>query len=198
MKKEEFVALGISEDLAAKAAEASKKELAGYVPKEQLDTANAAKANLEKDIAARDQQLEDLKKSSGDNAALQQQIVSLQQENQTAKEKYEADIKELKLSTAIKLAIGDSAQDADLVAGLFDKSKLILSDDGKVTGLEEQLKTFKKEKAFLFKEEKPQNTIKGGKPAEGSGTPPAEKKPSEMTYSEMCRYLEANPGAKLE
>ena len=108
-------------------------------------------------------------------------------------------MKDLKLSTAIKLALGDSAQDADLVAGLFDKSKLIMSDDGKITGLDEQMKALKKEKAFLFKEEKaPQPQIKGGKPAEGKGTPPADKKPSEMTYSEMCAYLEANPGATIE
>ena len=108
-------------------------------------------------------------------------------------------MKELKLSTAIKLALGDTAQDTELVTGLFDKNKLILSEDGKVTGLEEQLKTLKKEKAFLFKEEKPQQPqIKGGKPAEGSGTPPEDKKPSEMTYSEMCKYLEANPGATIE
>lgn len=158
--------------------------------KQQLDTSNVQ-------IKERDEQLETLKKSSGDNEALTQQINTLQEENKAAREKYEADMKELKLTTAIKLAVGASAQDADLVTGLFDKAKLILSEDGKVTGLEEQLKALKKEKAFLFKEEKPAVAIKGGKPAEGSGTPPAGKKP-DMTYSEMCAYLEANPGAKIE
>lgn len=160
--------------------------------KQQLD-AQAAQ------MAERDAQLETLKKSAGDNEALTKQIADLQAENTAAKEKYESDMKELKIITAIKLAVGESAQDADLVAGLFDKSKLILSEDGKVTGLEEQLKSLKKEKAFLFKEEKPQQPqLKGGKPVEGSGAPPAEKKPSEMTYSEMCKYLESNPGAKIE
>lgn len=160
--------------------------------KQQLDAANMQ-------IQERDTQLENLKNSTGDMEALKQQIVSLQSDNQATKERYEADMKDLKLSTAIKLALGDSAQDADLVAGLFDKSKLIMSDDGKITGLDEQMKALKKEKAFLFKEEKaPQPQIKGGKPAEGKGTPPADKKPSEMTYSEMCAYLEANPGATIE
>lgn len=150
-------------------------------------------------MAERDAQLETLKKSAGDNEALTKQIADLQAENTAAKEKYESDMKELKIVTAIKLVVGESAQDADLVAGLFDKSKLILSEDGKVTGLEEQLKSLKKEKAFLFKEEKPQQPqLKGGKPVEGNGAPPAEKKPSEMTYSEMCKYLESNPGAKIE
>ncbi|PPK79857.1 minor structural protein GP20 [Lacrimispora xylanisolvens] len=154
MKKEEFIALGISEDQAAKAAEASKKELEFYVPKADYDTANQAKGQLEKDIKERDKQLEDLKKNSGDNAELKKQIETLQAENKAAVEKNEADMKELKLSTAIKLAIAEAAQDADLVTGLFDKSKLILSDDGKVTGLEEQLKSIKESKPFLFKEVK--------------------------------------------
>lgn len=154
MKKEEFIALGISEEQAAKAAEASKKELEFYVPKTDYDAANQAKGQLEKDIKDRDKQLEDLKKNSGDNAELKKQIETLQAENKAAVEKNEADMKELKLSTAIKLAIAESAQDADLVTGLFDKSKLILSDDGKVTGLEEQLKSIKESKPFLFKEVK--------------------------------------------
>lgn len=160
--------------------------------KQQLETAS-------KEIQGRDAQLEALKKSSGDNEALQKQIMDLQAENKAAKEKYESDLKELKLSTAIKLAIGDTAHDADLVTGMFDKAKLILSEDGKVAGLEEQLKTIKKEKAFLFKEDKsPEMRIKGGKPAEGAGTPPAVKKPSEMTYSELDAYMKANPGAPIE
>lgn len=185
------------------------KEVIDKIMAENGADIEAAKADYEslkqelegqkQQITERDKQLEVLKKSSGDNEALTQQIAALQEENKAAREKYEADMKELKLSTAIKLAVGDAAHDADLVTGLFDKSKLILSDDGNVAGLEEQLKAIKKEKAFLFKEEKPaQVQIKGGKPAEGSGTPPSGKKPSEMTYSELCAYLETNPGAKIE
>lgn len=150
-------------------------------------------------IEERDRQLEDLKKNAGNSEALQKQIADLQADNLAARTQYESDMKDLRISSAIKLALGDSAQDADLVAGLFDKGKLILSEDGKVTGLDEQLKDLKKEKAFLFKaEQKPSATFKGGKPAEGSAEPPTDKKPSEMTYSEMTAYLEANPGAKLD
>ena len=153
MKKEDFVALGISEELAAKAEQESKKELEAYVPK------------TEKDIRTRDKQLEELKKASGSNEELQKQITDLQAENKATKEKYEADMKELKLTTAIKLAIGDSAHDVDLVSGLIDKSKLLLGDDGKVTGLEEQVKALKEGKAFLFKDSAPAVSRQGsGKP----------------------------------
>ena len=43
MKKEDFVALGISEELAVKAEQESKKELEGYVPKTDLEALNATK-----------------------------------------------------------------------------------------------------------------------------------------------------------
>ena len=63
MKKEEFTALGISEELAAKAEAASQKELEGYAAKEQLDTANAENKTLKQSVADRDKQLEELRKS---------------------------------------------------------------------------------------------------------------------------------------
>lgn len=152
MKKEDFIALGIGEELAAKVEVESVKELAGYAAKADLEAANTANANLQKDIKARDKQLEELKKASGSSEALQKQITDLQAENKAAKEKYDSDMKELKLATAVKLAIGDSAHDCDLVTSLVDKSRLVLSEDGKISGLDEQVKALKEGKAFLFKE----------------------------------------------
>ncbi|MGU8397717.1 phage scaffolding protein, partial [Clostridium perfringens] len=90
---------------------------------------------------------EDLKKSAGDNAALKQQIESLQADNKKKDEEYQAELKDLKLTNAIKLAVADSAQDVDLVSSLIDKSKLLLADDGKVTGLDEQVTSLKENKS---------------------------------------------------
>lgn len=158
MNKQQFLDLGLTEEQATKAETESKKELEGYVEKSKFDTVNQSNKDLEKTVKERDKQLEDLKKSSGDNEALKAQIETLQADNKATKDKYEADLKELQLSNAIKLAIADKAQDTDLVAGLFDKSKLILSDDGKVTGLDEQLKDLQANKAFLFKQVENQDT----------------------------------------
>lgn len=140
--------------------------------KAKLDDSNNAKAKLEEDLKERDTQLENLKKSAGDNEELKKQIETLQSENKATKEKYEADLKDLQITNAIKLAISDSAQDVDLVAGLFDKSKLILDDGGKVTGLEEQLKGIKESKGFLFKPQENNNqNIQQPKPGFVFGAP---------------------------
>ena len=156
MTQEQFEALGIEKSIAKKAAEESKKELDGYVLKETFDTTEQQRKQLEASVNDYKTQFETLKASAGDNETLKQQIADLQAENQRKDDEHKNQLKELKLTNAIKLAINGTAQDSDLVAGLIDKTKLILGDDGKVTGLDEQLKTLKESKAFLFKpEDKP-------------------------------------------
>ena len=151
MNKQQFIALGLTEDLATKAEAESKKELETYIPKTRFDEVNNAKKDLEATITERDKQLEDLKKVDGE--ALKKQIETLQEDNKAKDVEYQAQLKDLQISNAIKLAIADKAMDTDLVVGLFDKSKLILGDDGKITGLDEQLNSLKESKGFLFKPE---------------------------------------------
>ena len=68
------------------------------------------------------------------------------------------------------MAVSASAQDSDLVAGLLDRTKLILGDDGKVTGLDEQVKALKESKPFLFKSEQKPDGKKGFFPLGGKET----------------------------
>lgn len=168
MTIEEFVkSLGVPEDKEAAAVTAAKKYLDGdYVPKARFNEVNESKKGLETQLTERDKQLEALKKNSGDSEALKSQIKELQKANETAKAESEAKIKELQFTNAIKLAVADKAQDTDIVSSLFDKEKLILSEDGKVTGLDEQLKTLMESKPFLFKgQTKPNyNPAAGGNP----------------------------------
>ena len=164
MKKEEFTALGISEELAVKAEAASLKEFEGYVPKEHLDTSNAEKKQLQADIASRDKQLEELKKSSGDNAELKKQIETLQETNKSEAKKHADEMKEFRLTSAIKLAITGKVHEEDMAAALFDRSRLALAEDGSVSGLNEQLEAIRKDKAFLFKDGDGQGSGAKGKP----------------------------------
>jgi len=121
------------------------------VPKEQYNTLAETKKKLEEGIAERDKQLEELKKI--DAEGLKAEIERLQEENKTATEKYEAELKDIQLANAIKLAVAGKVHDEDLVSGLVDKTKLIIGDDGKIVGLDEQIASLKESKAFLFKPE---------------------------------------------
>lgn len=150
MNKEQFIALGFTDEQAEKAAAASQDELKGFVPKARFDEVNEAKKKAEKDVTDRDTQLETLKKSTGDAAELQAKITQLQADNTAAAEKHAAELKELTLNNAIKSALSGMVHDEGLAAGLVDKGKLVLDGD-KVVGLDEQIKGLKESKAFLFK-----------------------------------------------
>ena len=196
MNKQQFLDLGLTDEQATKAEAESKKELESYIPKTRFDEVNEAKKQLDKDIKARDTQIEDIKKNAGDNEELKKQIETLQTENKTTKEKYEADLKDLQISNAIKLAIADKAQDADLVSGLFDKSKLILGDDGKITGLDEQLKSLQESKAFLFKTGKTETNYNPAGGKENKGSNPFAKETLNLT--EQGKLLKENPAQAKE
>lgn len=193
MNQEElFAELGIAADKKEAAKKALTAFLDGaYVPKSRFNEVNEEKKTLTATVADRDKQLETLKKSTGDLDALKNQIKSLQYANKKAQEEADAKMKELRINDAIKLAIVDKAQDVDIVSSLFDKTKLILGDDGKITGLDEQLKELQKNKAFLFKQAGPNPKYD---PKGGNGTPstnPFAKDTFNLT--EQGRLLRENP-----
>lgn len=193
MNQEElFAELGIAADKKEAAKKALTAFLDGvYVPKSRFNEVNEEKKTLTATVADRDKQLETLKKSTGDLDALKNQIKSLQNANKKAQEEADAKMKELRINDAIKLAIVDKAQDVDIVSSLFDKTKLILGDDGKITGLDEQLKELQKNKAFLFKQAGPNPKYD---PKGGNGNPsinPFAKDTFNLT--EQGRLLRENP-----
>lgn len=169
MNVEEYIAsLNLDGEAKKKATEGLKNFLKdNYVEKAKFYEAATAKSNLETQIKERDKQLETLKKTAGDKEKLEATIKQLQEDNKSAKTKYETDLKNLRIDSAVKLKLSGTAQDVDIVAGLIDKTKLIVSDDGTVAGLDEQINPLKQSKPFLFKEIK----SKGGSydPAGGAG-----------------------------
>ena len=188
-----LVKLGIAEDKRTEAEKALKEFVEGsYVVKSRYDEAVEETKTLQATISERDKQLVELKKNAGDNEDLKKQIKDLQDANKAAKTEYDEKMKDMRLSTAIQIAIAADAQDVGIVSGLFDKSKLILGDDGKVTGLDEQLTALKKDKPFLFKDGKPKG--KGYEPNGGGG--PLDKNPfakETFNLTEQGKILRENP-----
>mgnify|MGYP002618577755 FL=1 len=177
-----------------------------FVSKADFNQVNTAKKKAEDDVKARDQQLEDLKKSTGDAAALQEQITTLQNQNAEAKKTYEAELARVRLDGAVEAALtaagakNNTAVKA-LLADFLKDAKL--DDSGAVKGLAAEIDTLAKAgaTAFLFNTtDGNAQQFKGMQPgAAGGKTPPAAgKEPKDMNYDELCAYLEANPGAKLE
>lgn len=195
MTIEEYIALLNLDGEAKKKATESLKNLLkdSYVEKTKFDEAAAAKSNLETQIKERDKQLDTLKKTAGDKEKLEATIKQLKEDNKSAKTKYETDLKNLRIDSAVKLKLSGTAQDVDIVAGLIDKTKLIVSDDGTVAGLDEQINPLKQSKPFLFKDVKLQKN-KNYEPAGGNGgntVNPFKKETFNMT--EQGRLFKENP-----
>ena len=170
-----------------------------WIPKDKFNEVNEAKKQLEADLKDRDKQLADLKKAAEGNEELRKQIEQLQADNKAAAEKYEAKIKEMAVTTAIKLAVAGHVHDPDLVAGLIDKSKIELDENGNVkAGLEDQIKVLRESKAFLFVEKQDKGPqFKGATPADGrdsaSGGIKNPWSKEHFNLTEQARILRENP-----
>lgn len=118
---------------------------------EQLKTANTT--------------ITDLKKNNGDNEALQTKVKEYENTIKTQKADYEAKVRNLTLDSAIEKALaGAKAKHSDLLSTKIDREKLLISEDGKVSGLDEQLKGLKETYKDLFEEK-----ISGSTPANPEG-----------------------------
>ncbi|MTI56148.1 phage scaffolding protein [Geosporobacter ferrireducens] len=146
-----------------------------WIPKDKFNQLNEENKDLKSQLTERDKQLKDLEGKAKGNEELETQLKDLQEQNKQTTKEFEAKIKDLSISNAIKMALSGQVHDVDLVAELLDKAKIELDDKGNVkAGLEDQLKTLKESKSFLFVEKEAKPTFKGVKPVEGkdpSGNP---------------------------
>jgi hypothetical protein len=166
MKKEDFLKLGLTEEQATKAAEASAEELKGFIPKSRFDEVNEVKKRLEEDLKKRDQQLEELKKLNPEK--LQEEINRLQEKNKQTQKQYEEELSKIKLENAIEKAlINAKAKNIKAVKALLDLEKVEL-DGETVKGLDDQIKklTEGEDTKFLFDVAGEKPNFKGIKPGE--------------------------------
>ena len=197
MKKDDFLKLGLDDEIAKKCEAASLEELKEYIPKSRFDEVNSAKKKFESDVKDRDKQLEDLKKSTGNIEDLKKQIESLQKENKEKAEHYELEMQKLKVDTKIESTLSNfGARNIRSVKALLDGvDKFKFDKDGNIEGLEDQIKQIKKSDPYLFANNDT-SSVKGVKSVEST----AESKSvdvNNMTYSELVSYMSNNPDFKL-
>lgn len=196
MLKEKLIELGLTEEQANKVLTMAKADIDGnYIPKLRFDEVNTQLKTAKDDIKTRDSQLEELKKVDVDG--LNAEIQRLQEENKANTEANEATIKQLKINNAVEKAlINAKAKNPKAVRALLELENAELDGDN-IKGLDKQIAELIKaeDSAFLFDNAEAANTLTGVKPNNGGGEPP--KSTNEMTYSELCAYMEANPNAQI-
>lgn len=171
MNKEDLIAMGLTEEQAKKVMDSLD---GNFVTKARFNEINEENKTLKKSVSDRDKQLEDLKKSSGDNAALQQQISDLQKQNADQQKAHDEELAKLKLDNAVEIALsGAKARNGKAVKAMLDMSKVKLGEDGKLLGFDEQIEALKKSDAYMFdvQQQQTQQQFTGFQPGASSTVP---------------------------
>lgn len=190
---------GLTEEQIKSIVDGVEKNYDGFVPSHRFNEVNEAKKQLESDLKDRDKQLTDLKKSVGDNEDLKKQIDQLQTDNKKKDEDYQTKLKDMAVTSAIKLAVAGEVHDPDLLLGILDKSKIEIDENGNIkTGLDDQVKALRESKAFLFVQKEDDTKFKGAKPIDGKdkGGGGGQKNPwskEHFNLTEQGKILKNNP-----
>lgn len=186
--------LKVDEELANKILAKHNEEITTV--NDELANVKTELTNANKVVKNRDKQLEDLKKTVGDSEELKKQIKDLQAENKAAAKAHTTELNNLKINSAIENSLlAYNAKTPKAVKSLLNMENIKIGEDGKVTGIDEQLKALieAEDTKYLFNDNKPH--LKGTLPGFGGN----EKEPdlANMTYSQECAFIEAHPGVKI-
>ncbi|MEG1415687.1 MAG: phage scaffolding protein, partial [Clostridium sp.] len=111
---------------------------------ERYQKLKGQKEDMESQLDTASKTIKDLKKNNADNEALQKTIKDHEITIETLKKDSEAKVRNLTIDSAINnLLLKNNAKHSDLLAGKFDRDKLVIKEDGSIEGLDEQLKGLK-------------------------------------------------------
>ena len=156
------------------------KEVIDKIMDANGDSINETKATLDSEKTALQTQLdqqtseiEELKKSTETSAETKKALDDLQASFDSYKTDAEKTLAETQKTNAVKLALKDSGTvNTELLFSQVNMDNVIIQDDGKVSGLHDQLATFKESMPYLFQEGGPADKTKptivaGGNPNSG-------------------------------
>lgn len=121
-----------------------------FIPKGRFDEINNQSKDYKTQLAERDKQLEELKKSSSGNEELTKKLNELTELNKKQKDEYEGKLAQQEYNFEFnKVISGANAKDPKVLEALIDKTKVVYKD-GKLTGLQEQIGEKRKSHEWVF------------------------------------------------
>lgn len=150
-------------------AEEFHKEISAEIPKEFVSKEQYNKKAEEVDQLTGD--LEKAQKSNLSTEELQKQLDESVKNAKEREEKFNDDLASMQKTNAVKLALKDSGTvNSDLLFGQVNLDNVIIQDDGKISGLDDQVATFKETMPYLFQgadEPAKPTIVAGGNPSGG-------------------------------
>lgn len=121
------------------------KKSAEFVPSSRLSEVVGQRDGFKSKLDAQNVELENLKKSAGDNQAFKDQVQSLIDKNTTLLK----DLETTKVNTEIMLAAKDAVNPKDLLA-FINMDSIKMNAKGEILGVDAEVERLKKEKPYLF------------------------------------------------
>lgn len=187
MKQEDFKAK-IGEELYKKVLEAVGDEefvigpKGTIIPKERLDEVITARDDFKTKLTAKETEFNALNEKAKGLPTLEKEKTDLAALLESTKTEHASELKKVKVDYAFRDYLkGKNAKDVDLVAKLFDPSKIDLDESGKLKGVDEQFESVSKGHEYLFGTENPAPAAAGG------STPPANPAALEKVLNDMMK-----------
>lgn len=125
-----------------------------YVTKDRFNQVNQSVSQYKEQIIDRDKQLEDLKVASKGSEELQTKLVDMEKTN----EDYKTKLADSERNFAIdKTIIQSKARNSKALKALLDTEKIKYAD-GKLDGVDEQIKSLRESDSYLFEDDIPKGT----------------------------------------
>jgi chromosome segregation ATPase len=116
----------------------------------QIEGLNAEKKTLTDQVSQSSEQLEQLKADNKDNKELQEQLTSLEAANKQAKADAAETIQQANKNFQVELALRDAHARESKAVLPYLKQDEIKYADGKLSGLDDQIKALKEDHDWLF------------------------------------------------
>lgn len=172
MKKDKFLELGISDEIAEKCVSLVNDEFSGFVPKSRLDKVIEQRDKYKADYEASVEEVGKLSDSTKDIDSLKGELAKLKETNQQLISDHEAKISKLALDNAVDMALlkaeaKNSIAVKALMSDFLAEAKL---EDGIVKGIDEAITKLKESDGYLFNAVSSNNNPTGHTPKGNSGS----------------------------
>jgi hypothetical protein len=120
-----------------------------YIPKHRFDEVNNSLKDYKEQVTQRDTQLDELSKQAKGDDELTKKLNDMTEANSKFEERLTLQQRDFEIDKAI---IQSKAKNPKALKALLDMEKLKL-DDGKLSGIEEQLKAIKDSDSYMFNDD---------------------------------------------
>ncbi len=162
-----------------------------WIPKNKFNELNESAKLTKSQLEQTNKQLEELKKNATLTDEQKKQLDDLKAQLDEQTKTHESELATLRKNHAIDTALGSAkAKNAKAVRALLDESKIVLGDDGSISGLKEQLEAVQKDNDYLF--DTADSNPNEGNPKPKFGNDPSDGKGGDELFSGMMKAAGVN------